>query len=84
MLRFLYGYGSPIKVQDFQCCMREVGLTDIPYSGSLFTRSNRREKGFLAKKLDRIMANFQWLKMFPEYYAQFLAPDISDHSAGWD
>lgn len=62
--------------------MMEVGLVDIPCSGPLFTWSKTREHGYLARKLDRGMANAQWLLEFTDYEAQFLAPDISDHSAG--
>lgn len=80
---YFLGMPIPNKVQEFQNCIREVGLVDIPCSGPLFTWSNRGDDGFLAKKLDKAMANSQWLLELSDYEAQFLAPDTSDHSAGW-
>src|SRR4051812_10943760 len=76
------GMPVPTKVQDFQSCVSKVGLMDIPFVGPVFTWSNKRTDGFLAKKLDRVMGNSQWLDNFHDYEAQFLAPEFSDHCAG--
>lgn len=80
-----YYQGMPIppKVLEFQNCIRKVGMVDIPSFGPLYTWSNRRNEGFLAKKLDKTMANSYWLNKFLEYEVDFLAPDISDHTTGW-
>lgn len=39
-------------------------------------------KGFISKKLDRIMANAQWLDDFADIEVTFLPQEFSDHRAG--
>lgn len=48
-----YYSGMPIarSVQEFQQCVEYIGLTDIKSQGLLFTWSNRRGNGYLAKIL---------------------------------
>lgn len=38
--------------------------------------------GFLAKKLDRDMANSLWLDTFSDCEVKFRSPEFSDHCAG--
>lgn len=40
------GMAVSSKVQDFQSCVGDTGLVDIPWSGPPFTWSNRRVEGF--------------------------------------
>lgn len=63
----------PSKVQEFQCCIGDIGLVDIHGFGPTFTWSNKRVDGFLARKLDRAMANSLWLDILPNYEVNFLS-----------
>lgn len=54
---FSVGMIVPSKVQEFQDYIRDVGLVDISSKGPSFTWTNKRTEGFLARKLDRAMAN---------------------------
>ncbi|KAL2942811.1 Uncharacterized protein RDABS01_031160, partial [Bienertia sinuspersici] len=61
--------------------MEACGIQDIPYSGHYYTWSNKQmatEKVFT--KLDRVMANDQWLEVYKGMNAIFLVEGCSDHS----
>ncbi|KAL2904668.1 LINE-1 reverse transcriptase-like protein [Bienertia sinuspersici] len=61
----------------------ECGLSDIAYTGAYYTWSNKQEaEGRVYSKLDRIMANDQWVNLFSTEQAVFLPAGISDHSPG--
>ncbi|KAH1037958.1 hypothetical protein J1N35_039701 [Gossypium stocksii] len=47
-------------MRDFQEC-----LTDHVFNGPQFTWSNHQKDSFLARKLDRVLANDVWLSCFP-------------------
>ncbi|KAL2898189.1 60 kDa chaperonin 1 [Bienertia sinuspersici] len=62
-------------------CMEACGMQDIPYSGHYYTWSNKQvasERVFT--KLDRVMANDQWLEVYKGMNAIFLVEGCSDHS----
>ena len=44
-------------IRDFIKCMQNLATIDHVYTGPLFTWSNRQEKGFMARKLDRVLVN---------------------------
>lgn len=75
--------GTPISLKEVQFseCVDQIGITNIPSSGTNFTWRNKRVTGFLAKKLDRMMAYDKWIDAFPSAAVEILAPDFSDHSA---
>lgn len=79
---FYTGIAVPPKVQDFQACIYDLGLVDLPHSGPSFTQSNKRANGSLAKKLDRVMENSLWFDGFSDYAVAFLPPEFSDHCSG--
>lgn len=64
----------------FNTCLSQLEIRDLRYHGELFTWTNKRPEDPIAKKLDRALINEAWLDSFPRSIANFLAPDISDHS----
>lgn len=70
------------NVQDFQDCIAAVGLVDLYSEGPLYTWSNKRTKGFVAKKFDRIMVNDNWMEVYKDVKAEFTLRGFSDHCAG--
>ncbi|KAL2930341.1 LINE-1 retrotransposable element ORF2 protein [Bienertia sinuspersici] len=69
------------EMEAARCCMEDCGMQDIPYSGHYYTWSNKQvasERVFT--KLDRVMANDQWLEVYKNMNAIFLAKGCSDHS----
>lgn len=82
--RSYYHQGMPTSgnVKEFQECVQAVELRDAHSEGPLFTWSNHRSVGFLAKKLDQVMVNDRWLTEFPSLALEFLSPDFLDHWAG--
>lgn len=73
-------FSSSRGMRDFSSCITSSGLSDLPFCGASFTWSNKHEVGVVAKKLDRILVNDQWLDSFPNSLGVFGEPGISDHS----
>ena len=57
----------------------KISVFDHAFSSPLFTWSNRQLDGFLARKLDRVLINGNWLPCFAQSQVEFLPPEISDH-----
>ncbi|XP_039023289.1 uncharacterized protein LOC120155894 [Hibiscus syriacus] len=64
---------------DFQNCVEGLGLFDHPFTGPLFTWTNKQQDAFLARKLDRALVNSNWIDVFPASDVEFQAPRVSDH-----
>ncbi|XP_010555979.1 PREDICTED: uncharacterized protein LOC104825355 [Tarenaya hassleriana] len=65
---------------DFEACITQSEIFDIPYKGFHFTWCNKSSSHPLAVKLDRAMGNDSWQEAFPDAYAEFAAPGPYDHS----
>lgn len=68
------------NVMKFQDVVFTCGLSDLVYSGPLFTWWNKREIEPIGKKLDRALINGDWLNKFPHSFALFESGGISDHA----
>ncbi|XP_013601510.1 PREDICTED: uncharacterized protein LOC106308956 [Brassica oleracea var. oleracea] len=67
-------------MRDFLTCIISTDLSDLPYCGNEFTWSNNQGESVISKKLDRILVNDGWLRLFPNSLCVFGDPGISDHS----
>ncbi|KAE8724823.1 hypothetical protein F3Y22_tig00009840pilonHSYRG00015 [Hibiscus syriacus] len=76
------GVHNSSDMEDFQDCLGDLDLLDHPFLGPTFTWSNRQDEGFLARKLDRILVNPEWLTAHPDSFAEFKAQGASDHCLG--
>lgn len=65
---------------EFQTCLEDSALFDLPYRGCLLTWANRQPTNPIARKLDRALCNEPWLEAYPLSLAEFQAPGPSDHS----
>ncbi|GJS72435.1 hypothetical protein Tco_0705276 [Tanacetum coccineum] len=70
-----------IAMRDFRDCVEEIEVADVQSSGLHFTW-NQKPKGDhgILKKLDRIMANSEFLDHFTGVHAIFKPYRVSDHS----
>ncbi|XP_026383439.1 uncharacterized protein LOC113278933 [Papaver somniferum] len=72
---------SPSQTSDFQDCIHEACLLDLPFSGCFITWWNQQQGSCrIGSKLDRVMVNLEWLHHFESSKADFLTQGISDHS----
>lgn len=55
------------RMNFFRSTMHNCGLEDLGFSGMKFTWFNRRKKRPIFERLDRILANANWLSLFPDY-----------------
>ncbi|XP_071727689.1 uncharacterized protein [Rutidosis leptorrhynchoides] len=69
-----------IAMREFQECVDNVHMVDVNHSGFHFTWNKRpnAEVG-LWKKIDRVMANEEFISRFADAYVVFQAYRISDH-----
>ncbi|XP_023637692.1 uncharacterized protein LOC111830242 [Capsella rubella] len=67
-------------IEDIQNCFSDNDLEDISSRGAFFTWSNHQEANPIIRKLDRVMANGEWLSSYPDALAIFDSPGESDHS----
>jgi len=65
---------------EFQDCIVDNELSDMPSRGAFFTWSNGRQDDPILRKLDRVLMNEHWSDAFPESLTVFDPPGDSDHS----
>lgn len=69
------------RIDDFNHVVNSCGLLDLGYSGPKFTWVNKRDNGSLVmERLDRFLANAEWLSIFPESVVSHLPRTKSDHN----
>ncbi|XP_048502961.1 uncharacterized protein LOC125498736 [Beta vulgaris subsp. vulgaris] len=71
------------KVQGFRDCVQFCGVNDIKQAGRFFTWNNKQE-GFqrVFSKIDRVMANNEWLEAFENGLVTYLPEGEYDHCPG--
>ncbi|GAV76442.1 hypothetical protein CFOL_v3_19916 [Cephalotus follicularis] len=68
-------------MSEFNECLNAIGVDDIRSVGRHFTWSNKRVgNATVNKKLDRVLGNWGWHKVFNHSCALFHNPGVSDHS----
>ncbi|CAH2065207.1 unnamed protein product, partial [Thlaspi arvense] len=63
------------QMMDLRDCLNQMGL----YQGPLFTWTNCRPSSPIAKKLDSVLVNMQFVSNISQSSAAFFPPLISDH-----
>ncbi|XP_074277356.1 uncharacterized protein LOC141600993 [Silene latifolia] len=68
-------------IMDFNSCLYQCEVEDLTSSGCDFSWNNKQlPESRVWTKLDRALANVQWLTYFPATSAHFPEPGVSDHS----
>jgi hypothetical protein len=67
--------------KEFVDCIQNLEVDDIAYTGCIHTWTNKQiGANFVSKKLDRVLANGDWLASFSNTAVEFLERGVSDHS----
>lgn len=66
--------------KEFRQMLTACGLNDIKHTGYQFSWAGTRNEHTVQCRLDRIVANQEWLDMFPQAIASYLMKVCSDHS----
>lgn len=78
--------GSPIRmseVQEFRNCTLKCDLTDIKQAGRFYTWNNKQEGcQRVYSKIDRVMANTEWLDQYENAMVTYLPEGEYDHCPG--
>ena len=75
------GPRSEPQMKAFCDVLDELGLKDLGFVGKKFTWKGRRHGGYVLERLDRAVANSQWLAKNPGTKVQHLHSNSSDHQA---
>jgi len=75
------GPRSETPMKAFHEVLDELGLKDLGFVGKKFTWKGRQHGGFVLERLDRAIANNQWLSQNPGTKVQHLYSNSSDHQA---
>lgn len=67
-------------MEEFRSCLLNSSLSDLPFRGHHYTWWNNQVDRPIAKKIDRILANDNWLMSFPSSYGTYGEMEFSDHS----
>ncbi|CAI9106311.1 OLC1v1005440C1 [Oldenlandia corymbosa var. corymbosa] len=70
-------YGA---IDEFNQCIEENNLMEIPSVGDDFTWGGTRATGWVSKKLDRILFSPEWMDVFLKVSIELLSRTTSDHS----
>ncbi|KAL2905781.1 DNA repair protein RecO [Bienertia sinuspersici] len=74
--------GSNVRISEMlpgRKCFKACGLIDIPFGGNFFTWSNKQAgEDRVFSKIDRVMANKEWLDTYDKANALFLTEGVSD------
>jgi hypothetical protein len=66
---------------EFGKCLNDLEVLDMNFSGCFYTWTNKSEEPrFVARKLDRVLANEFWLSYFGKTIVEFQLGGVSDHS----
>lgn len=68
------------KMRLFRETLTEADLGDLAYKGSKFTWTNKIKTNLIAKNLDRVLVNDEWLSLFPDSVTSFGESAFSDHA----
>ncbi|XP_074283135.1 uncharacterized protein LOC141607680 [Silene latifolia] len=76
--------GAPVtvaEVKDFQECVDTCGLYDLSSTGAYFTWNNKQEGNErVFSRIDRVLANDEWILNGPDGSITFLPEGLYDHS----
>jgi hypothetical protein len=66
---------------EFGQFLNDIEVLDLNFSGCFYTWTNKSEKPrFVARKLDRVLANEYWMSVFGRAIVDFKSGGISDHT----
>lgn len=66
---------------EFGQCLNDLEVMDLNFSGCFYTWTNKSEDPrFIARKLDRVLANEYWMGVFGRTIVDFKSGGIFDHS----
>jgi hypothetical protein len=67
--------------KEFVECLQVLEVEDVPFTGCFHTWTNKQaDMDFVSKKLDRVLSNLEWLRVFPNTSVDFMERGISNHS----
>jgi endonuclease/exonuclease/phosphatase family metal-dependent hydrolase len=68
-------------MEAFRVALEFCGLEDLGFTGPKFTWSNKQDDGqFVKDRLDRMVANNQWIDTYPVKRVEILSTCCSDHA----
>jgi hypothetical protein len=67
-------------MEQFRSALEICNLSDLGFKGPKLTWNNcRGDKGYIKERLDRVLANNEWIGLFEEVSVQVMAERSSNH-----
>ncbi|XP_058757587.1 uncharacterized protein LOC131630859 [Vicia villosa] len=70
---------TEIAYEDFQAMMDITGLGEMDITGEFFTWTNKKASNPIYSRIDRLLANVEWLHENSQVVLTILPPHVSDH-----
>ncbi|XP_074277532.1 uncharacterized protein LOC141601161 [Silene latifolia] len=71
---------SNYEIRDFQQCVTDCGLVDVPAQGAFFTWNNKHGPGDMVfSRIDKVLSNDEWIQQFPDVTIMFHPEGLFDH-----
>ncbi|XP_058726331.1 uncharacterized protein LOC131597664 [Vicia villosa] len=68
------------EFKDLRAMMDNTGLHEMDSTGDFYTWSNKQANNPIYSRIDRVLANLEWLQDHSDVYLVILPPHISDHA----
>ena len=68
------------EISSFRNCLDSCDLLDLGFHGPRFTWTNKRPSGLVMERLDRVLCNPSWRRIFDEATVLHLPRTSSDHN----
>ncbi|XP_074305159.1 uncharacterized protein LOC141640172 [Silene latifolia] len=77
----LGGVTTEEEMEDFQMCLDQCSMVDMPATGSFYTWNNKQDAATrVFSRLDRALVNHNWIEQRPDFYAHFHNEGYFDHT----
>ncbi|KAM0829701.1 hypothetical protein ACQ4PT_066715 [Festuca glaucescens] len=73
---------SDTQIRLFKECLEDCSLSDLGFSGPMFTWTNKQEADCNVRvRLDRVVANGEFMHLYDDFYVENVITTTSDHYA---
>ncbi|XP_049403702.1 uncharacterized protein LOC125867303 [Solanum stenotomum] len=77
-------FGNPVsfaETKDFNECIQEANLTELPWKGDYYTWSNKQQgTDIIYSRIDKLFGNGEWISKWGHVVTEYDCPNVLDHA----